>query len=65
MSIFIGINPGKGKDDIATSASATTGKALELTFDETKFANRNQLLAELEHIRGRIAVGKWPNPSLT
>lgn len=64
MSTFIGINPGVGKSDIATSASSTTGKALELVFDETKFSGKAQLLAELEHIQGRIATGKWPNPTL-
>jgi hypothetical protein len=64
MSIFIGINPGRGKDDIAVSTVASTGKAIELVFDETKVRNRAQLLAELEHIEGRIAVGKYPAPSL-
>ena len=64
MSTFIGINPGMGKSDIAVSSSSTTGKALELVFDETKFTGKAQLLAELEHIEGRIATGKWPLPSL-
>lgn len=58
-TIYIGINQGEGPYEAAAGTS-TTGKNLQIAYDDTKVTSKEQLLLNLERLEVFIGQSNFP-----